>query len=123
MSECATWRGIAPDVIRVQANGRHGSAKVVFLVALLSPEVWSVPLASPAGMSGLAAGRLAREGGPDGTSTRAASLAPGSTAGCASHPRGREGGPHEGAPPTPKTPPPGPPAPPLPPDTVIPHTA
>src|SRR5260370_42197568 len=81
MSECATWRGIAPDVIRVQANGRHGSAKVVFLVALLSPEVWSVPLASPAGMSGLAAGRLAREGGPDGTSTRAASLAPGSTAG------------------------------------------
>src|SRR5260370_32420801 len=99
MSECATCRPIAPDVIRVQAKGRHGSAKVVFLVALLSPEVWSVPLASPAGMSGLAAGRLAREGGPDGTSTRAASLAPGSTAGCANHRPGPQDPTPHGAPP------------------------
>src|SRR5258708_24330030 len=105
-------RAIATDVIRVQAKGRHGSAKVVFLVALLSPEVWSVPLASPAGMSGLAAGRLAREGGPDGTSTRAASLAPGSTAGCGNPPTATGGRAPGRRPPQPKTPPPPGPRPP-----------
>ena len=55
---------------------------------LPSPEVWSVPLASPAGMPGLGAGRSAREGGADAASTRATSL----PVGCTGHRRGRKRG-------------------------------